>query len=159
LLFDGISLSVNRNVITKSAANKLYRDLVTLPTEVDVAIDPRVIAFLGDAGSKISTPSSSADVLTKLHSLIQQDHDAAWNQGENAIVRVEYLQGTVHNQALDLIEQVIPQQVTEPEGTIHLYISSPDTAALDNHTDTTDIYDMQLDGAKEWFVCVPDKTA
>jgi hypothetical protein len=93
-LFDGVNVSVNRNLITSAAARELYQDLVMLPTEVDIAMDPRVIGFMGDAGSKVYTPSSSADVLSKFHSLIQQ-HDAqqddVWNQAESAIVRVEYL--------------------------------------------------------------------
>jgi hypothetical protein len=44
-----------------------------LPTQVDVAIDPRLIGFLGDAGSEVKRPSSNADILFKLHSLIRQD--------------------------------------------------------------------------------------
>jgi hypothetical protein len=53
LLFDGLTFSVNRNVIPKPVALTLYQDHTTLLTEVDVAIDPRVIGFLGYAGSKI----------------------------------------------------------------------------------------------------------
>jgi hypothetical protein len=151
LLFDGVTVSVNRNLITDAVARQLYQNLITLPTEADVTIDHRVIGFMGDAGSKVNTPSSSVDVLKKLQSLIQQDD--ALNQAESAIFRVEHLQGKGYNQAVDLIHDVAPPQVTEPEGTMHLYISSPNMAALDNHTDITDIYVLQLDGAKEWLIC------
>jgi hypothetical protein len=37
--------------------------------------------------------------------------------------------------------------------TPHVYISSPGAAALDNHTDTTDVLVVQLSGTKRWFVC------
>jgi Cupin superfamily protein len=153
LLFDGVTLSVNRNVIPKAVAHKLYQDLVKLPSEVDVSIDPRVIGFLGDAGSKAYTPSTSVDILSKLHSLVNSKQDDALMIAESAIVRIEYLQGKAHNDAMDLIDEVVPQHVTEPEGSIHLYISSPNMAALGNHTDTTDIYVLQLDGSKDWLVC------
>jgi hypothetical protein len=134
LLFDGVTLSVHRNVIPTANGFKLFQDLIALPTEVDVAIDPRVIGFLGDAGSPVHKSSSSADVVSKFYNLIQNNDDAL-HQAESAIVRMEYLQGKAHNHALDLIGQVAPPQVTEPEGTIHLYISPPSVAALDNHTE------------------------
>ena len=148
LLFDGATLSVNRNVIPKVVAHKLYQDLVKLPTEVDISIDPRVIGFLGNAGSKVYTPSSSVDILRKFLNLIKQDDEL--KNAQSAIVRIEYLQGKAHNDAMDLIDEAVPQQVTEPEGTIHLYISSPNMAALDNHPDPTDMfYILQLDGSKD----------
>jgi hypothetical protein len=151
LLFDGVTLSLNRNLVSQAVANKLYQDLITLPTEGDVAIDPRLIGFMGDAGSKVNKPSSNVDILSKLHSLIQQDDGLL--QVESAIVRLEHLQGKAFNHAMDLIGNVAPSQCTEHEGTVHLYVSAPNMAALDNHTDTSDIYILQLNGSNDWVVC------
>ena len=52
-----------------------------------------------------------------------------------------------------MINKVIPNDVLEDDGTIHLYLSSRDAAALANHTDITDIFVIQLDGAKDWLLC------
>jgi hypothetical protein len=57
----------------KDVAQKLFQDLVKLPAEVDVSIDPAVIGFLSGAGSKVYKPSSSFDVLSNFHSLVKQD--------------------------------------------------------------------------------------
>ena len=47
----------------------------------------------------------------------------------------------------------LEHEILEDDGTIHLYLSSRNAAALANHTDVTDIFVLQLDGAKEWTLC------
>ena len=43
--------------------------------------------------------------------------------------------------------------VLEDGGTIHVYVSPANSAALANHTDSTDIFVLQLKGEKEWMFC------
>jgi hypothetical protein len=117
-LFDGVTLSVNRNLVSNEAAHKLFQDLVMLPTEVDLSLDPRVIDFFGDDELQVQPPSTSADVLSKLHSFIHESNEMT--KAEGAIFRVDYLQEKAYNHALDLIGKVAPTQLAEPGGTIHM---------------------------------------
>ena len=48
-----------------------------------------------------------------------------------------------------LINHAVNNTVLENGGTVHLHMSSPGVAALSNHTDTTDIAVLQLEGEKE----------
>lgn len=52
-----------------------------------------------------------------------------------------------------VIHETVQNNVLKDDGTIHLYVSRPNSAALGNHTDITDIFVLQLDGAKEWLLC------
>lgn len=60
---------------------------------------------------------------------------------------------------IDLIQEVVDNSVLQDGGTVHLYISPPNLAALDNHTDITDVVFLQPEGDKEWLLCKDDGKA
>lgn len=67
---------------------------------------------------------------------------------------IEETSGPARERSSGIISNVAASSILDDDfGTVHLYMSAPETAALNNHTDVTDIAVLQLDGAKEWLLC------
>lgn len=107
---------------------------------------PRPADPLGEDGIKEKTKKTSS---RNLYQYPQQ-------QGQEQHSLVYYLE-KLRESTLAIndgyIQQVVKNTVLETKGTIHLYLSTPHTAALGNHTDTTNIVVLQLHGTKEWLLC------
>lgn len=144
---DDQHLAIHRNFVDPTVAKKLQEDLLSdcIPDEISAE---RVFKFKGDAGAESSGPGV---VPTKdmLRDMIYDNPPTK----TSVVFLVENLSGSTYARSKELIHSVVPNSVLEDNGTIHLYMSPPATAALANHTDTTDIFVLQLDGNKEWLLC------
>ena len=146
LSFEGETLRIERNYVPQHVARQLYQDLLEL-SEND-KFDANVVDYKGDAGAKASQPQTSP-TMYDIHRTVQQKSD----EKKSVVFRIENLTGKSYNSTKELVHKVVPNNVLEDKGTIHVYFSSPGAAALANHTDVTDIFVLQLDGAKDWFLC------
>ena len=141
-------LEIQRGFVEEAAAKDLYYKILdsSLPGPKD-NFHPNLIGFKGDAGSQVE-PLSLAKSATDLRHLL----DGTIEERKSGIFRVEHLKRD-YNHTKNLINNVVENRVLEEGGTIHMYLSNPDSAALDNHTDPTDIAVLQLSGVKEWLLC------
>jgi len=136
----GAQLRVERNFVPDYVTSRLYQDLLLegIPTEVDDMETRALFDFKGDAGASVEQRSGASTDSTRK---------------ESVVLRIEHLKGSTYDRAKELINGVVPNRVLEEDGTIHLYVSSPSASALANHTDVTDFFVLQLEGAKDWFLC------
>jgi len=174
-------LRVERNFAPKHIAMKLYEDLITSSSSDDGAFFEasrsnsnnnesssttttrharRLFDLKGDAGAPIVTETPSSSSPTKaLRDVVTTTTTADFERGmdgrRSVVFRIEHLTGASYSRTKELINDVVPNRILDDDGggTIHLYASSPGAAALSNHTDVTDIFVLQLFGAKEWFLC------
>lgn len=84
-------------------------------------------------------------------------HDPSKNY--SLIYYMEHLAPDALEKNQNFVNQVVENSILEDGGTLHLYMSAPNMAALKNHTDTTDIVVLQLDGEKEWLLCSEKPTS
>lgn len=142
---DGTPIVV-RNYIAQDVANKLYQDLrdVGFPIDGDQAVHPSLVESKGHAGNDLENQPAPHESLDQVYQP---------NSKQSTVLRLEHMDEYVYDLSQNLVNQVVPNDVMGEGGTIHLYVSSPGAAALDNHTDTTDIFVLHLDGAKEWLFC------
>lgn len=110
------------------------------------------IKKLGDAGGAV-TQFDMVDYRTVLHTFPTPEYHLLHPEEHSLVYYVENLGGTSYDRAKEILSTVVSPSVMLNGGTAHLYMSSPGAAALDNHTDVTDIVVLQLDGAKEWVLC------
>lgn len=137
---------VVRNYVSDVVAQQLYKDLrfVGIPSTQVEDIHPRLVSTLGDAGTKVEEEPPAHEAIDALYQPESK---------ESAVFRLEHLRTPVYDESKELVNELVPNNVMEDGGTIHLYVSSPGASALANHTDTTDIFVLHLDGAKEWMLC------
>ena len=123
---------------------------------------------MGDAGKYWEVDDamiSVEDYVAILRNFTQPIHHLNFWQRHSLIYYIEQMEGAPRARTDALISTVAPRElfghddeddsVENEGGTTHLYLYAPGTAALGNHTDTTDIVIVQLDGEKEWLLCTP----
>lgn len=139
--------TVVRNYISEEVASQLYADLrvVGFPTSKDDEVHPSLVSTHGHAGGSLD------GMLPPPYQALEEVYKSGSQQ--SVVLRMEHMTEHVYDQSKGLVNEVAPNNVMEEGGTVHLYVSSPGASALDNHTDTTDIVVLHLDGAKEWLLC------
>ena len=156
VLSKATSIRIERSLVSKEAAQELYLDI--LETAVPGPRDNfhnSLLGFKGDAGIQVEQGVlTSVERATKFRELIGTDSA----KHESGILRIEHLKRNDYDRAKELIHKVVENSVLEDEGTIHLYLSRPNSAALANHTDPTDIFVLQLRGTKEWLLCEDEES-
>lgn len=149
---------VERQLVPTSTASQLLNDLIYkgVPAKGEEPLSEHSVFKLGYGGDK-SIPQYDVDSYTwalqsfpteEYHTLSNPDHEK-----HSLIYFLEKLKGPSYERTKEVISHVVSPDILEYGGTVHLYMSAPGTAALDNHTDVTDIVVLQLDGAKEWLLC------
>ena len=91
---------------------------------------------------------------SQFHEVISYVHEV--DATASFVYRLEHLNDLAKRNSFDLVKDVVTDRsnrVMEDGGTMHMYVSAPGAAAMANHTDTTDIFVLHLDGAKEWMLC------
>ena len=143
-----IKLQIQHDFVSTELSQRLYLDLlkVIVPGPRDT-MHKRLIEINGDAGARKDMTASEKAI--RFREIIEEDSQ----EKESGILYIEKLKKVDMNVANELINNVVNNKVLDDEGTIHLYLSRPQSAALANHTDTTDIFVLQLHGAKEWILC------
>lgn len=152
---------VERQFAPASMTTQMLQDLVHkgVPREGEEQIFPReAVKKIGDAGNLLNVEQYVAeDYASALRNFSKHEHHFRTENGEEAkhslVYYIEQMEGPSYARAKDILSNVASPNILAGGGTVHLYMSSPGTAALANHTDVTDIVVLQLDGAKEWLLC------
>ena len=148
------ALRIERNAVAAEAARELYQDILEagLPGPRD-RFHEELLGITLDAGASLPDKDSMTQMerATRFQQIVHQ----ASGSRENGILRIEHLDNVVQKRTHSMIDEIVQGNGSSQEhgGTIHLYLSPPNSAALNNHTDTTDIVVLKLDGAKEWLLC------
>ena len=154
---DVTSLHIERTLVPTDVAENLYHEILesALPGPRD-NFHVNLLGIKGDAGvDAMLTPGERA---TRFRAMVGRSQTTAGSvEKESGILRVEHLQRSDYNHVEKQINDVIQNRVLQDDGTIHVYVSKPNSAALANHTDDTDIFVLQLQGAKEWLLCQDQK--
>lgn len=142
-------LRTERGFVATETAHGVFEGLRdgTIPYPQD-GVSEKLLTINGDAGETIDF-ESTWDRVEAFRDII---HDEA--EGKvSGILRIQELKRLDYEYAKKLVNTAVENRVIEDGGTIHLYLSRPEAAALANHTDVTDIFVLQLAGAKEWILC------
>lgn len=146
-------LAVHRDFVEPFEAQTLPETILSscLPHDDDEEEAPNnsFVKYKGDAGSQVSTP----DVVPSLENIRSIIYGASFHETTSVVVLLEHMFGSKLSQIKESINNVVPNKVLEDGGTIHMYMSPPGIAALGNHSDTTDIFVLQLEGEKSWLLC------
>lgn len=153
---------IERQFVPASTTSALLKDLVYkgIPREDEEGFPTMAVQALGDAGNKKGVREYQvAEYGSALQNFTQAEyHKTNSNDPKHSLVyRVEQMVGPSLQRSEEILTAVISPSFLEAGGSSHLYMSSPGYAALDNHTDVTDIVVLQLDGAKEWLLCTEKK--
>lgn len=148
---------IERQFVPPSTANQLLVGLLLngIPFEGEDSLPIGSLRKVGDAGD-VTVPQYQVDEYAAvLQDFIRADHHTQDKDEKHSLVYyLEMLDGLPSfDRTQEIIATVATHAFLDRDHTAHLYLSTPGTAALDNHTDITDIVVMQLDGAKEWFLC------
>lgn len=148
---------IERNFVPATETKKLLHQIVNEGMETDESrLDHGTVTVFGDRGNHYADQLDKAEFASALQSFVSHELGQQPNQpfaNQSLVYYLEILSTTTLQKNEELIQQVVDNSVLEDGGTIHLYLSSPGVAALDNHTDVTDIVVLQLDGEKEWLLC------
>ena len=98
----------------------------------------------GDGNAKLANQPTRAE-FTKA----ARDADS----GLSAVVRLEGLDAEKADVALRRLGAPDGLHDLDAGDTAHVYVSAPNAAALNNHTDDTDVIVVQVSGKKAWFLC------
>lgn len=171
---DHPSYHIGRQFVSSSTiTSQLLKDLITngIPREGESSRFPKsALRKLGDAGDLEHVGQYDvADFGAALYNFTaaaahyraeQRKHNGKLPQlrapedQHSLVYYLEQMDGPSLERSKDILSSVVsPSFLEQSKNTIHLYLSAPGTAALGNHTDTTDIVVLQLEGAKEWFLC------
>jgi Cupin superfamily protein len=147
-------LHIERNYISQEIAENLYQDAlaIALPRPQDHKTFHKGLLELKEGKIPAITGKllSETERVNKFHDLISENSTSRRGSG---IIRFELLDKNAYNRIKGRINEVVENTVLDDDGTIHAYISLPESSALLNHTDTTDIFVLQLHGAKQWLLC------
>lgn len=163
------SYRIERQFVPTSTASKVMKDLVysAVPNNEEAPEDffsMGAVRKIGDSGNThveqydISEYSSALQNFTTPEYHAMSGGDGGSGQGKHSLVYyLEEMEGPPLERAEEVISTVASHSFLQ-QGTssVHLYMSSPGSAALKNHTDTTDIAVLQLHGAKEWLLCTAE---
>lgn len=147
--------------------------------------EPMTVRKVGDSGRKVDPRQLPVeDYAAALQNFIRPEYhtalkkyyeDAEETRKHNLLYLLEKLQGPSRDRTRRILSEYVDESIWKSTSTtgettttalnkeagdmvsVHLYLSAPGTAALANHTDITDIAVLQLDGAKEWFLCTAAK--
>lgn len=157
--FTDTSYRIERNFAPVTETRRLLHQIVHEGVEEDAnKFDQDTLAVYGDSGMKHVERLQKDQFASTMQSFISNEYHVKHQQLPSKINRslvyyIEKLNRSTEQKNEKFIEQVVDNNILENGGTVHLYISAPETAALANHTDTTDIVVLQLDGDKEWLLC------
>lgn len=142
-------LRIERGFVATETAFGVFEGIRdgTIPYPQD-RVSNNLLTIKGDAGGTIDF-SNTSDQVQAFRDII---HDEAEGR-VSGILRIQDLKQRKYEYAKELVSTAVENSVIEDGGTIHLYLSRPESAALANHTDIYDIFVLQLAGAKEWILC------
>lgn len=148
---------VERQFLPADDARSLLHDLLMdgVPSGTNETFPPESLRAVGDGGKRNAPQPNVEDYAAAMQRFLIGDHQ----DSSSLVYYLEQLDGEPLYRSEEMISEVISNSVLEDGGTVHLYLSSPGVAALGNHTDTTDIVVVQLDGAKEWLLCTNTQKA
>ncbi|CAJ1929360.1 unnamed protein product [Cylindrotheca closterium] len=144
-------LRVERSYVPEGIARGVFEamrdDMIPHPQD---AISKKLLTINGDAGKSIDF-SNNWDKIQAFRDITNEEPEAAGKV--SGILRIQEMKQSVYEYAKWKVNEAVENRVMEDGGTVHLYLSRPESSALANHTDTTDIFVLQLSGAKEWILC------
>lgn len=154
--FQDKTYRIERSFVPADKAKSLLHKIVRDGTPTDEEnFDQDTVKVIGDGGDRHVPQHDVKDFASALRAFAtsQYHENTPDNKKESLVYYMEQLEAGPRERTENYINQVVDNSVMDDGGTIHLYMSSPGVAALDNHTDTTDIVVVQLDGEKEWLLC------
>ncbi|KAL3930218.1 MAG: hypothetical protein SGBAC_011855 [Bacillariaceae sp.] len=145
-------LRIQRNFVSEEGASQLFEIIteVSCPYPKD-AIADGLLSINGHGGIAYDFPTDE-DKITAFRDIV----DGRTNGQVSGILRLQLVKDVARKHVRSIVNNTIENSVIEDGGTIHLYLSRPEASALANHTDVTDIFVLQLSGAKEWILCDAD---
>lgn len=149
---------IERRFAHTSVTSQVLSDLIHKGTPAHDGKDDFPVAAvkkIGDAGNMDLVQYEVFDYSSALQTFTQPEyHEQNVDDPHSLVYYIEKLDdGPSFERSKEIINSVASPTFMEDGGSVHLYMSSPGTAALANHTDITDIVVLQLDGAKEWLLC------
>lgn len=144
---------IERGFVHPVAAANLLEDLLFhgVPTD-DEEVNTAALKKIGDAGQTIVDQYATEQYTAALQNFTKPEHHMSFQH--SLVYYLEQLDGPSRERTNEIVSNFAAASILEDDtGTAHVYLSAPGMAALDNHTDTTDIVVLQLDGAKEWTLC------
>lgn len=145
---------VQRSLVPAQQSKQLLRRIAYDGVETDMdQLNIEALNLNGDRGARTAMEIEKEAFAKTLQDFISFEFHANEPSNHSLIYFFERLELTTREKNQKMVKDVVNNTVMEDGGTIHLYISAPGLAALDNHTDTTDIVVLQLDGEKEWLLC------
>lgn len=156
--FSDLQYRIERQFFPPSVTAKLLNDLVhkAIPRQAEREFPREAVRKVGDAG--INIPQYQVeDYAAALHNFATAEYhqlpEGTGNAKHSLVYYIEQTDGPSYERSKEIISTVAAPSILANGGTAHLYMSSPGSAALNNHTDTTNIVVLQLEGAKEWLLC------
>lgn len=148
---------IERQFFPASVASKLLKDLVHdgIPRENEGGFPVLGVKKIGDKG-QTTIDQHDADVYgLALQNFTKAEFHEEQESKHSLVYYIERLEQvpSSYDRSIEILSRVASPDILANGGTAHLYMSAPGTSALDNHTDTTSIVVLQLDGAKEWLLC------
>lgn len=151
---------IERQRLSADDTFQLLNDLIYhgIPAEGEDGFPKMALKKIGYAGTKIDHQHKVEDYGTALQNFIKPEHHLNFEEKHSLLYLLEQLEGPSRVRTNSIISDFASESILKDGGSAHLYMSAPGMAALDNHTDTTDIVVLQLDGAKEWLLCTAKNT-
>lgn len=138
----GQTCRIERNFARAPATKRLLYQIVRegVGTSIDLVEEEDLVKVVGDAGSKTVEQLEVHQFASTLQSFISPELHANLSfQNLSLVNGLEDLVEDTRDKNIDMINQVVENTILEDCGSVHLYLSAPNVAALGNHTDTTDI--------------------
>lgn len=154
------SYRIERHFVSPKVAAKLLTDLVfeAIPSESEEGDFPEgAVVKIGDAGDHDVKQHNVSDYRSALQEFTTDEFHVSNTDKHSLVYYLEMLDGSAFERSKNVVSTVKSSVLQNGDGTVHLYLSSPGSAALANHTDPSDIVALQLDGAKEWLLCTEEK--
>lgn len=149
---------IERNFFPRSLTTTTLNALVHngVPNEED-DFPPNALKVIGDGGVGNVPQFAPTEYSALLRNFAKEAGSTL--EKHSLVYYIENTNDATIERAQEILSKVAdPSILGEAEGgTVHLYMSAPGVAALGNHTDTTDIVVLQLDGSKEWLLCSPSQ--
>lgn len=147
---------IERSFAPPDEAKKLLLQIVHEGFETEpTKLESRTVVVKGYQGDPNVEQLEKEQFASALKAFITNDNhgNQPTDDHTSLVYYIERLQKPTLEVNENLIQKVVDNNVLADGGTIHLYLSSPKASALANHTDTTDIVVVQLEGKKEWLLC------
>lgn len=151
------SYRIERRFAPASTTGKLLSDLLQLgiPGKDEESFPKEAVSVIGDAGEMVAQHDVS-EYGAALQNFRKAEYRQAHPEKLSLVYYIEQMNGGASfERSKEILSTVASPSILTNGGSAHLYMSAPGSAALNNHTDITDIVVLQLDGAKEWLLCTP----